>query len=244
MIKIKTRVVYLGGKKIGLECLKILYKNIYKLNIDLVGVDISPREGGMLDFVKKNRIKNLSGVIPSCDVIISVQYHRILSSKEIAKATQRSVNLHMAPLPEYRGCNQFSLAILNQDVEFGVTFHEMTVGIDSGPIIAEERFPINDNIWVDELVSLTEQKSIKLFYNSLSLLICGGYRARDQDKLMHGKKSIFNLRKDVEKIKEIDLSWPVEKIMRHIRAVSMPGFSPPYAMIGEERILLIRSKKI
>jgi len=236
----KTRVVFLGGKEVGLECLKIVQKKIDELNFDLIGVDISPRDGGMFNFIEKHNVKNLYGVIPECDVIISVQYYRILSGKEISKASKRSVNLHMAPLPEYRGCNQFSLAIINKDTEFGVTLHEIDVDIDSGPIISEDRFLISENIWVDELVSIAEKKSIKLFDDCLPLIIQGGYKTTDQDKLINGKKTEFSYRKDIEKIKEIDMSWPTEKISRYIRALSMPGFSPPYATIDGKKVSIIR----
>ena len=46
------------------------------------------------------------------DIAISVQYHAILNKIHLDKAKRFNVNLHMAPLPEYRGCNQFSFALI------------------------------------------------------------------------------------------------------------------------------------
>ena len=63
----------------------------------------------------------------------------------------------MAPLPEYKGCNQFSFAIIDEVNEFGTTIHEIEASIDSGPIIAEKRFFINNNLWVKDLYELTEK---------------------------------------------------------------------------------------
>jgi hypothetical protein len=34
----------------------------------------------------------------------------------------------------------------------------------------------------------------------------------------------------------IDLNWSSDAIARHIRATYMPGFEPPYAMIGTQKI--------
>ena len=36
---------------------------------------------------------------------------------------------------------------------------------------------------------------------------------------------------DVEALKELELSWDAEKLERYIRALSMPGFDPPYAIL-------------
>jgi methionyl-tRNA formyltransferase len=236
----KVKVVFLGGKDIGLKCFKVLYENIDNLNIELIGVDPSPRGTSILNFIESAGITNLHGTIPPCDIIISVQYHRVLSNKEILKAAVCAVNLHMAPLPDYRGCNQFSFAIINKAKEFGVTLHEITTGIDSGPIIAEDRFKINDSIWVDELVRLSKERSLDLFENSLPLIINGKYNAINQDLLLNKRKSSFYLRRDIENIKAIDLSWDIEKIDRHIRATLMPGFEGPYVMVNGRKIFFSR----
>ena len=65
----------------------------------------------------------------------------------------------MAPLPEYRGCNQFSFAIVDGKKEFGTTLHKMEEGIDNGDIIAESRFDIPENCFVKELYELTYKTS-------------------------------------------------------------------------------------
>ncbi|MBK8684503.1 MAG: hypothetical protein IPN26_05660 [Bacteroidetes bacterium] len=75
------------------------------------------------------------------DFLISVQYHQILNERHIQKARTLAINLHMAPLPEYRGCNQFSFAILDQYPEFGTTLHVMDERIDHGDILFEKDSP-------------------------------------------------------------------------------------------------------
>ena len=52
------------------------------------------------------------------------------------------VNVHGGLLPEYRGGHVMQWAIINGEPETGVTLHYMDAGIDTGPVIADARFPI------------------------------------------------------------------------------------------------------
>jgi len=74
------------------------------------------------------------------DFFISVLWPEII--KPDALARHHYINLHPAPLPEYRGCNSYAHAIINGEDEYGVSLHYMNEGIDTGPIIASPRFPI------------------------------------------------------------------------------------------------------
>ena len=236
MIDALKKVVFLGGKDIGHECLKFLIKEAKKLNRCIVGVDTSPQGEKIRLLLQEHELEYLDGVIPVCDIIISVQYHRILSKKEIQLATERAINLHMAPLPEYRGCNQFSFAIMDEVSTFGTTLHEIVPGIDSGPIIADNRFDITPDIWVKELYKLTYNASIDLFKECLAELVSGNYCAVDQKIFLSKRKTSFHLRTEVNELKKINLNWDKSKINKHLRATMMPGFDPPYVMVDNEKI--------
>ena len=172
-----------------------------------------------------------------CDIGISVQFHLILKKVHIEKARKLFVNLHMAPLPEYRGCNQFSFAIINEDKLFGTTIHVLDEGIDSGDILFEKRFPIPNQPRISDLYNLTVGKSIKLFEESLPKLLNGDYSKRQQSSYYDRKKS-FHLRKEINEIKRLDLSWSHEKIDRYVRATTMPGFEPPYFVIDGKKFFI------
>jgi len=111
------RVVFLGSKKIGYDCLKILYENQNKHKYRIEAVITNLRGKRIKDFALMKKIKVLKSLdelltLEKVDLIISIQFHKILNLKHIKKASNLAINLHMAPLPEYRGSNQFSLAIL------------------------------------------------------------------------------------------------------------------------------------
>jgi methionyl-tRNA formyltransferase len=180
-------------------------------------------------------LEELEG-LPPADFLVSVQYHRILRRHHIEKASILAINLHMAPLPEYRGCNQFSFAIVNGDGEFGTTIHELTEGVDAGGIISERRFPIPEGCYVEELFRITQDHSIALFEENLPLITAGEYKVVPQSEHLDSRKTSFHFRKDIEKLRRIDLDWPADRIVRHVRATAMPGFPPPYTIVDGVRI--------
>lgn len=178
--------------------------------------------------------------LPECDILYSVQYHEILKPGHINRASQIAVNLHMAPLPEYRGSNQFSYAIIDGKEEFGTTIHEIDARIDHGAVLFQKRFPIPQNCWVNELYQLTYDASIKLFKQTLSHIINGLYNPVPQQSLESKYGTALHYRNEIADLKNIDLGWEKEKIERHIRATYMPGFEPPYTIINGEKIYFTR----
>lgn len=79
------------------------------------------------------------------DVIVVWSYPMILPLDVIQVPRQGTVNVHGGLLPEYRGGHVMQWAIINGEVETGVALHYMDEGIDTGPIIAQGRFPIQQD---------------------------------------------------------------------------------------------------
>lgn len=238
---VKKKIFFLGSKKIGLECLKILHKNQNKLNYEIVGVLTNIKSENIKKYSLKNNIKLCNSLeeflnLDEVDITISVQFDKILNLDHILKAKELAINLHMAPLPEYRGCNQFSLAIIENRNIFGTTIHKLDKGIDSGDILFESRFEIPKDCWVDDLYALTYQKSLTLFQDSLSKIINMDYELTPQLNLQKSRGSSLHYRNEINKLKRIDLSWDTDKINRYIRATSMNGFEPPFTVIGGKKI--------
>ena len=236
-------VIFLGSKPIGYECLDWLIAQKSNLNLNILGIMTKKRtefgEGHDLEaLARQNGIPVFTDLdsLPECDIIYSVQYHEILKAGQINKAKKIAVNLHMAPLPEYRGSNQFSFAILENKKEFGTTIHCMDTGVDNGDILFQKRFPIPANCWVDELYNLTYKASINLFTQTLGHIISGNYNRLPQSLLVGKYGTSIHYRKEMDTIKVIDMSWDKEKIQRHVRATSMPGFEPPYCIKDGQKI--------
>lgn len=75
------------------------------------------------------------------DLAISVFYDRILDAAFIDRCG-RVLNIHNGPLPRYRGVSPINWALKNGETSHGVTIHEITPGIDDGPIVAQLSYSI------------------------------------------------------------------------------------------------------
>ena len=215
----QKKIIFLGSKPIGDHCLADLIEQRGVLNVEIAGVLTNDRKefGGEHDLNILARDHSIpvfqdADDIPECDIIYSVQYHKILKQVHIARAKEAALNLHMAPLPEYRGSNQFSFAIIDQKTEFGTTIHLIDTRIDHGDIVFQKRFPIPDGCWVHDLYQLTYNTSLTLFKQTLSHIISGNYRVMAQESLINKYGTNLHFRNEMAALKKIDLSWPQKKL--------------------------------
>ena len=236
----------MGAKEIGLFCFKELLEKHLSYKCKIIGVltrstKLDGKES-ISDLCNHHNIKLLSSfedylTLPKVDITISVQHNEILKKEHIEKAQEIAVNLHLAPLPEYRGCNQFSFAIIDEAKWFGVTIHEINEGVDSGDILFESRFLMDDkDYWVSELYDKTVKEGGELFSNSLTKLINGDYKRKPQIELIEERGTSIHYRKEIDDIKNIDLTWEADKIRRHIRGTYMSGFPPPFTIIDGKQV--------
>jgi len=79
------------------------------------------------------------------DVILNI-HSLFIINKEVVKAPRIGCfNMHPGPLPRYAGLNAVSWAIYRGETSHGVTIHKMEPGIDTGPIVYQELFDIDDS---------------------------------------------------------------------------------------------------
>lgn len=236
------KVIFLGGKEIGVFCLSHIIELRQELGYELIGVvpnsnSLLSKDDRTIDLAKKHGIQVLNSidiqVLKEVDYLVSVQYDTILDEAQISSVKKLALNLHMAPLPEYRGCNQFSFAIIDGVSEFGTSIHRLDPVIDGGDLICENRFEMDDELFVRELYDQTVQQSKTLFAAKWTEIISDRYELTPQSELTN-RKSGFHLRKEINDIKRIQKSWPLEKQLRYFRATYFPPFSPPVLVDGEE----------
>lgn len=98
------------------------------------------REHGV-DVVQSGHWRDLAAELGTVDLGVSVFYDKILREEFIARFG-RLLNLHNGPLPRYRGVSPINWALKNEEQAHGVTLHEITPGIDDGPIVAQVTYSI------------------------------------------------------------------------------------------------------
>ncbi len=128
------------------------------------------------------------------------------------------VNIHPSPLPKYRGATPGPWQIINGETKSSVTFFQIDVLPDHGPIITQIPFEITPsetsttfynkafNLASDNLESI-----LKSYVNDLRSNI---YHLIPQD---HTQKTYFP--KFTKETAQINWSWPQNKIDRFIQAL-------------------------
>lgn len=97
----------------------------------------------------------------AADLTISCLTNHIFRSHELSRNSV--INLHPAPLHEYRGCNSYAHAIIDGAKEYGATLHYVTEGIDTGPIIADCRWDIAPDATGRSLHDEAQEFALSLF---------------------------------------------------------------------------------
>lgn len=89
------------------------------------------------DWARAGRLRDLS-----LDLIVNFNSTMVFEDRLLSVARLAAINFHPGLLPGYAGVNVHQWAILNGEIETGVTLHEMVRRIDAGPILAQSRVSI------------------------------------------------------------------------------------------------------
>src|SRR4051812_2746005 len=91
--------------------------------------------------VESGHWRDLPAELGEIDLGISVFYDKILRQEFIGRFG-RLLNLHNGPLPRYRGVAPINWALKNEEQAHGATIHEVTPGIDDGPVVSQVTYSI------------------------------------------------------------------------------------------------------
>lgn len=139
-----------------------------------------------------NDIHNLKDENWRTDLAFSVFYDKIIKDWFINKC-DRILNLHNGPLPKYRGVSPINWALKNEETMHGVTIHEITPGIDDGPIISQIQYSIYPEF--DEVITVYKRAlnyGWILFKETMPIL--DKIRARKQDESI---STYYNKKQDI-----------------------------------------------
>jgi len=76
------------------------------------------------------------------DVVVVAAYGQILSREIIDIPPLGTINIHASLLPKYRGAAPIQWALINGDLETGVTTFYIDEGLDTGDVLLERAIPI------------------------------------------------------------------------------------------------------
>lgn len=143
-----------------------------------------------------------------------------------------ALNLHPSLLPRHRGATPIPATILADDVETGVTLMRMDEGLDTGPIVAVDRWPLTGAETAPELEAQAANAAAGLLVRSLAAWLGGKLDAVPQDEV--AATLTRPLRREDGRL---DPHRPAVELARQVRAYQpWPG---SFIEIGDERLVIL-----
>jgi methionyl-tRNA formyltransferase len=160
---------------------------------------------------------------------------RILPQEVYAMAPRGCINLHASLLPRYRGAAPINWAIINGEVETGLTTFFIRRQVDTGDMIMQEKLVIGPDETHGQLQSRMADLGGELFVRTIDALEAGDIQPIKQDNLQFTKAP-----KITPDLGNIDWSRPAVEIHNLIRGLSpKPG---AFTSRRGRKILIFRSR--
>ncbi|MEL7687810.1 methionyl-tRNA formyltransferase [Citromicrobium bathyomarinum] len=150
------------------------------------------------------------------DVGVVAAYGLILPQAVLDAPEHGCLNVHASILPRWRGAAPIQRAILAGDTGTGVTIMQMEAGLDTGPMLATVRTPI-DRKTAGELTDELARKGAQLMVGTLRDLAIHIPLAQDDAEATHAPK--------IDKAEaRLDWTQDAEQVERQVRAFTpWPG---------------------
>src|SRR6476660_5400855 len=117
----------------------------------------------------------------SADLLVVCDYGEILKPETLATTRLGGINLHGSLLPKYRGAAPVQWAILRGESETGNSVIQMTPGLDAGPLLGQERTPIEPDEDAGQLEARLAKKGAALVLRVVDQLAAGTAEPMTQD---------------------------------------------------------------
>jgi len=162
-------------------------------------------------------IQQLRAVEP--DIIAVAAYGQILPRSILELPRFGCLNVHTSLLPKYRGAAPIQWALLNDEVETGVTIMKMDAGLDTGDILTQESTPISPDDNSESLHDRLADMGARLLVQTIPQHVTG--RIQPQSQPAEGATYAPKIKKEDGR-----LNWtqPARPLWNRVRALTpWPG---------------------
>ena len=152
------------------------------------------------------------------DVFVVVAYGQILSRQVLDLPRLACLNIHASILPRHRGASPIQAAIREGDAESGITIMWMDEGLDTGPILLQDRFTLNPDETGGSLHDRLAQLAPASLDKALALIEAGQAPKIPQDSALsthckklereHGHLDWQRPAAELERVIRADQPWP------------------------------------
>jgi len=149
-----------------------------------------------------------------------------------------TINLHGSLLPQYRGAAPINWAVINGEKETGVTTFKLKHEIDTGDILMQESFPIDENETAGDVHDKMKEIGARVLVETVKGIADGTLEERPQSTvdspLKHAPK-IFT------ETCRIDWNKPAQEIYNLVRGLS--PFPAAFTFLNDKMLKIYKSKK-
>jgi methionyl-tRNA formyltransferase len=167
------------------------------------------------------------------DWLFIIGWSQIASEETIIAPKFGVIGAHPTLLPEGRGRAAIPWAIIKGLNQTGVTFFKMDLGVDTGEILAQEIFAIEDRETATTLYKKVDLAHVSLFLDTLPKLISGNYSLQKQDE---SKATYWEGRTPADG--EIKTNMTSEEVDRLVRATTHPYPGAFYINENSEKVVI------
>ncbi len=229
------RIIYLGTPDFAVAGLKTLIENNYNVVAVVTAPDKPAGRGKKIQetAVKKYALsQNIDVLQPTnlkdeaflsklksykADLQIVVAF-RMLPEKVWNMPPLGTFNLHASLLPQYRGAAPINRAIMNGEIETGVTTFFLKHEIDTGNIILREKINIHETMDAGELHDCLMEIGADLILKTVQLIENDKVEETPQDSI--AETELKSAPKIFKQDCKIDWSFDAKTIYNHIRGLS------------------------
>jgi methionyl-tRNA formyltransferase len=165
------------------------------------------------------------------DIFVSMSFNQIFKQSIIQIPEKGIINCHAGMLPFYRGRNVLNWALINDETKFGITVHYVDGGIDTGDIILQQSYKIDDSDTYATLLERSFGYCADMLYRALVEIDLGESKRIPQNSITP-VGFYCSQRKDGDEV----LNWdnPSRDVFNFVRALSSPGPIAKSFVRGEE----------
>ncbi len=116
------------------------------------------------------------------DIIVVAAFGKLFKKPFIDLFPMGGINFHPSLLPRHRGASPIPAAILEGDMETGVTIHRLALGMDSGDILEQWRMPLTGTETTATLGAELAAQGARMIVPVLERLESGTITATPQDE--------------------------------------------------------------
>ena len=154
------------------------------------------------------------------DLFVSMSFDQILRKPLYSLPPMGTINCHAGKLPSYRGRNVLNWVLINDEKEFGITVHYIDDGVDTGDVILQSTFTIDDTDDYASLLKKAFSECPLILHQAIQALQTGNAQ-RIKQSTISNPVLICTQRMPGDEF--IDWNCTSREIFNFVRALSDPG---------------------